>query len=109
MAASRALPKTVGLPAQGWRETTNTTYPGASIALEGIWFDLGNIRQGFDNNGDLAYDYNFLLQPVGDPGIFDANCYRLVKVHGLIAIKLRGGAVKIIDFEDQMHFSNIER
>lgn len=91
---------------QGWRETTNTTHPGASIALEGIWFDLGNIRQGFDNNGDLAYDYNFLLQPVGDPGVFDANCYRLVKVHGLIAIKLRGGAVKIIDFEDQMHFSN---
>ena len=91
---------------QGWRETTNTTYPGASIALEGIWFDLGNIRQGFDNNGDLAYDYNFMLQPVGDPGVFDANCYRLVKVHGLIAIKLRGGALKIIDFEDQLHFSN---
>lgn len=91
---------------QGWRETANTTHAGAAIALEGIWFDLGNIRQGFDNNGDFTYDYNFLLQPVGNPGLFDANCYRLVKVHGLVAIKLRGGALKIIEFEDQMHFSN---
>ncbi len=91
---------------QGWRETTNTSHAGASVALEGVWFDLGNIRQGFDNDGDYTYDYNFLLQPVGNPGVFDANCYRLVKVHGLVAIKLRGGALKIIEFEDQMHFSN---
>ncbi len=93
----------------GWRQTTPTSasHPGANVVLEGVWFDLGNIRKGFDNDGDYVPDYNFLLQPVGDPGVYDANCFRLVKVSGLIVIKLHGGATQTIDFTDQMHFKGI--
>ena len=90
----------------GWRQTTNPTHPGASVVLEGIWFDLGNVGQGFDNDGDNVPDRNFLLQPVGNPGVFDANCFRLVKVWGLIALKRNDGDPIIIEFEDQMHFAN---
>ncbi|MAT54876.1 MAG: hypothetical protein CMN32_10395 [Saprospirales bacterium] len=90
----------------GWRQTSNTTHPGASVVLEGIWFDLGNVGQGFDNDGDFVPDRNFLLQPVGNPGVFDANCFRLVKVWGLVALKRNDGDPIIIEFEDQMHFAN---
>ena len=91
----------------GWRQTSAATHPGATVVLEGIWFDLGNIRKGFDNDGDLLPDYNFLLQPVGNPALYDANCFRLVKVRGFIAIKLQGNQVISFEFEDQMHFSGI--
>ncbi|MBI1223611.1 MAG: hypothetical protein GC192_00105 [Bacteroidetes bacterium] len=93
----------------GWRQNTpaNGSVPGSTIVLEGIWFDLGNIRKGFDNDGDYVPDYNFLLQPVGNPALFDANCFRLVKVHGLIVIKLQGQGIKTIEFTDKMHFSGI--
>jgi SdrD B-like domain/Bacterial Ig domain/GEVED domain len=90
----------------GWRQTTATSHPGASIVLEGIWFDLGNIGQGFDNDGDFVLDRNFLLQPVGNPAVFDANCFRLVKVSGLIALKSSGGGSTVFEFEDQLHFPN---
>ncbi len=90
----------------GWRQTTNTTHPGASVVLEGIWFDLGNVGQGFDNDGDGIPDRNFLLQPVGNPSVFDANCFRLVKVWGLIALKRSDGDPIIIEFTDQLHFAN---
>ena len=91
----------------GWRQTTATPYPGASVVLEGIWFDLGNIRKGFDNNGDFVPDFNFMLQPVGNPALYDASCFRLVKVSGMIAVKLHGNQTMSFEFEDQMHFSGI--
>ena len=91
----------------GWRQTTNTTHPGASVVLEGIWFDLGVVNKGFDNNGDFQRDNNFMLQPVGNPGTFDPNCFRLVKVSGLIVVKPKKGSDYSIEFEDQFHFENM--
>lgn len=93
----------------GWRQSTasSASVPGTTVVLEGIWFDLGNIRKGFDNDGDYIPDYNFMLQPVGNPALYDANCFRLVKMHGLIVIKLQGQGIKTIEFTDQMHFSGI--
>ena len=91
----------------GWRQTTNVTHPGASVVLEGIWFDLGKIEKGFDNDGDYSPDFNFLLQPVGNPSMYDANCFRLVKVWGLIVVKLQGHQTMSFEFEDQMHFEGI--
>lgn len=93
----------------GWRQTTNVTHPGASVVLEGIWFDCGTVNKGFDNNGDYQYDYNFMLQPIGDPGMFDANCFRLVKVSGMIVVKPKSGSPYSIDFVDQFHFENLPR
>ncbi len=91
----------------GWRQTTAASHPGAIVVLEGVWFDLGNIRKGFDNDGDFIPDFNFLLQPVGNPALFDASCFRLVKVSGLIVIKLQGNQTMSFEFTDQMHFSGI--
>ncbi len=91
----------------GWRQTTNTTHPGASVVLEGIWFDLGNVNKGFDNDGDYQKDYNFLLQPVGNPSVYDPNCFRLVKVSGLIVVKPKQGSDYSFEFEDQLHFEDM--
>ena len=91
----------------GWRQTTNTTHPGASVVLEGIWFDLGVVNKGFDNDGDYQKDYNFLLQPVGDPGMYDPNCFRLVKVSGLIVVKPKFSSDYSIEFVDQLHFEDM--
>ena len=91
----------------GWRQSTQSTDIGTKVILEGIWFDLGNIRKGFDNNGDYVPDYNFMLQPVGNPDLLDAGCFRLVRTSGFIVIKLNDGTEQIIDFEDQLFFSDI--
>jgi hypothetical protein len=44
-----------------------TAYPGETIRTQGIWYDLGVVGFGFDNNGDLVPDHNAWLQPVGIP------------------------------------------
>ncbi len=61
----------------GWRMTTDVTHPSASVVLEGIWFDCGNVNKGFDNDGDYQWDYNFMIQPVGNPAVYDPSCFRL--------------------------------
>ena len=81
--------------------------PGELITTKGVWFDLGNIGAGFDNDGDLVPDRNAWLQPVGDPSLFDAGCFRLVKAHGLLIIKLNDGTEELIEFEDQLYFEHI--
>ncbi|MEZ4961538.1 MAG: SdrD B-like domain-containing protein [Saprospiraceae bacterium] len=91
----------------GWRMVGNPSQPGSTFTVEGIWFRLGNVNKGFDNDGDFQKDYNFLLQPIGDPSVFDPKCFRLVKVSGLIVIKLQGNQTTSFEFEDQMHFEDM--
>ncbi len=91
----------------GWRPDIETASAGSNFELEGIWYDLGRINKGYDNDGDFIPDYNVFMQPVGDASQFDACCYRLTKTYGLIIVKLTDGTEHLIPFEDQLYFSNI--
>ncbi len=91
----------------GWRpEEGNSRIPGA-VVMEGIWYDLGNVGAGFDNDGDGLPDRNAWLQPVGDPTKFSPLAARLVKCYGLVIVKLNDGTEKLIPFEDQLYFEKI--
>ncbi len=54
----------------GWDTLTrvvgNVAYPGETVTTQGVWYDLGNVGAGFDNDGDLVPDKNLWMQPVGD-------------------------------------------
>ncbi|GEM_PF-838937 len=95
----------------GWDTFTpgggNTAYPGETVRTQGIWYDLGNVGFGFDNNGDLVPDHNAWLQPVGIPSAYDPGCFRLVRTYGLVIVKLVGGGEYLIPFEDQLYFEGI--
>ncbi len=91
----------------GWRPDTTNQIAGCLFTLEGIWYDLGNINKGFDNDGDLVPDYNVFLQPVGNASTFDNCCFRLLKVYGVLIIKLTGGGEKIIAFEDDFYHTDM--
>ncbi|MBU1693320.1 MAG: hypothetical protein KKC51_05085, partial [Verrucomicrobia bacterium] len=89
---------------------TNAAYdgtPGTIIVTEGIWYDLGNIGAGFDNNGDLIPDQNAWMQPVGDPGLFDASCFRLVQTRTLVVVKLNTGENLVYVDTDQLYYENV--
>jgi hypothetical protein len=87
---------------------TNTVYPGQRvITTQGIWYDMGNVGQGFDNDGDLIPDQNAWLQPVGDAGAFDADCFRMINVYGLVIVKLKTGGEQLIPFQNQLYFEHI--
>jgi len=87
---------------------SNPVYPGQRvITTQGIWYDLGNVGQGFDNNGDLVPDQNAWLQPVGDAGAFDADCFRMVNVYGILIVKLKTGGELLIPFQNQLYFQNL--
>ncbi|HEX7705984.1 MAG TPA: SdrD B-like domain-containing protein [Thermoanaerobaculia bacterium] len=87
---------------------TSVVYPGQRvITSQGIWYDVGNVNHGFDNNGDLIPDQNAWLQPVGDAAQFDAGCFRLINAYGLIIVKLKGGGELLIPFSNQLYFENI--
>lgn len=91
----------------GWRpDNTSPRIPGANV-MEGIWYDLGNIGAGFDNNGDGIPDRNAWLQPVGDPGLFSPLAARLVKCYGIVIVKLNDGTEQLIPFEDRLYFENM--
>jgi hypothetical protein len=92
--------------ALGWRPQGAPRVDGATVT-EGIWYDLGTVVHGFDNNGDLMPDYNAWLQPVGDATRYDASAQRMVKNYGLVIVKLRDGTEKLIPFEDQLYFQNL--
>ena len=77
------------------------------ITTQGIWYDLGNVGQGFDNDGDLIPDQNAWLQPVGDPGSFNADCFRMIDVYGILIVKLKTGGEQLIPFVDQLYFKNL--
>jgi len=90
-----------------WTNTAADGTPGTVIYTEGIWYDLGNIGAGFDNDGDLIPDRNAWMQPVGDPDLFDASCFRLVKTYALVIVKLNDGTELVIQAEDQLYFTNL--
>ena len=90
-----------------WTNTSATAEPGAILRTEGIWYDLGNIGDGFDNDGDLVPDRNAWLQPVGDPDLFDPSCFRLVRTYVMIIVKLNDGTEQVIIVEDQLYFTQI--
>lgn len=93
--------------ALGWRPTNGVPrIPGAKIT-EGIWYDLGNVGAGFDNNGDFIPDRNAWLQPVGDPSQFSPLAARMVKCYGLVIVKLNDGTEQLIPFEDRLYFENL--
>lgn len=95
----------------GWDTFTpsgsGSAYPGETVSTQGIWYDLGNVGQGFDNDGDLVPDSNVWLQPIGDPNSYDPGCFRLVRTYGIVIIKLKDGGEYLIPFEDQLYFSGI--
>ncbi len=44
-----------------WTNKAENGTPGTLIATEGVWYDLGNVGEGFDNNNDLIPDRNAWL------------------------------------------------
>ncbi len=90
-----------------WTNTSATAEPGAILRTEGIWYDLGNVGDGFDNDGDLVPDRNAWLQPVGDPDLFDPSCFRLVRTYVMVIVKLNDGTEQVIVAEDQLYFTQI--
>jgi uncharacterized repeat protein (TIGR01451 family) len=93
--------------APAWTSLPLDGSPGTSIVTEGIWYDLGNVAQGFDNDGNLVPDQNAWLQPVGDPTRFDASAFRLVNTYALVVVKLKSGGEQVYDVSDQLYFSNL--
>ncbi len=90
-----------------WTNAYDDGTPGTFITTEGIWYDLGNVGAGFDNDGDLIPDRNAWLQPVGDPTLFDASCFRLVRTYALVIVLLNDGTEAIYEVEDQLYFEHI--
>ncbi|HET7433543.1 MAG TPA: SdrD B-like domain-containing protein [Thermoanaerobaculia bacterium] len=87
---------------------SNPVYPGQRvITTQGIWYDLGNVGQGFDNDGDLVPDQNAWLQPVGDAGSFDSDCFKMVNVYGVIIVKLKSGGELLIPFQNRLYFDHL--
>jgi uncharacterized repeat protein (TIGR01451 family) len=80
---------------------------GTRIVAEGVWYELGNVGNGFDMNGDLVPDRDAWLQPVGNPSVFDAGSFRLAKTHVLLVVKLQGGGEQLIVTDDQLYFTGI--
>jgi len=85
----------------------SSVYPGTLVSTQGVWYDLGNVGKGFDNNGDFVPDHNAFLQPIGDPSTYDPGCFRLVRTYGILIVKLVGGGEKLIPFLDNLYFQNI--
>jgi uncharacterized repeat protein (TIGR01451 family) len=90
-----------------WNNLAEDGSPGTSITTEGIWYDLGNVGQGFDNDGNLVPDQNAWLQPVGDPTKFDSSAFRLERTFALIVVKLKDGGERVYDVNDQLYFTNL--
>lgn len=87
---------------------SNPVYPGQRlITTQGIWYDLGNVGHGFDNDGDLIPDQNAWMQPVGDAAAFDADCFRMVNVYGLLIVKAKSGGELLIPFQNELYFEHI--
>lgn len=90
-----------------WTNANEDGTVGTRIVTEGIWYDLGNVGEGFDNNGDLVPDRNAWMQPVGDPSVFDASAFRLMRTYAVVIVKLIEGGEQVLTGEDQLYFENI--
>ncbi|MGC9356294.1 MAG: SdrD B-like domain-containing protein [Anaerolineae bacterium] len=95
-------------PLGDWFNTnSDRVSPGETITTNGILYELGNINQGFDNDGDFTPDYNAWLQPIGDPS-YDPSCFRLISTEGYIEVSRSAGQPDlIIPFEDQLYFTDL--
>jgi hypothetical protein len=86
-----------------WFNTTSPVTVGQVITSNGVRYELGNVRHGFDNDGDYAPDFNAWMQPVGDPS-YDPSCFRLIRTHGVLTITRGAGKPDLIlyfkDWED---------
>ncbi len=91
----------------GWRPDIESASAGEEFELQGIWYDLGRVNKGYDNDGDFIPDYNVFMQPVGDPSKFDPCCFRLTKTYGIIIVKKTDGTEHLIPFENQLYFPNL--
>ncbi|MCI5195182.1 MAG: hypothetical protein D3919_02915, partial [Candidatus Electrothrix sp. AW5] len=81
-------------------------YPGETVRTQGIWYDMGNVGAGFDNDNDGVPDKNAWMQPVGDPSLYDAGCFRLVRTYGIVIVKKQDGTEELIPFVDQLYFEH---
>jgi hypothetical protein len=95
-----------GNPGGRWFNTdTSTINPGETVTTNGILYRLGNINQGFDNDGNGVPDYNAWVQPFGDPA-YDPNCFRLIETTGVVTVTTTSGDV-IIPFKDNLYFTDL--
>lgn len=90
-----------------WTNIASGGSPGTLIKTEGVWYDLGNIGAGFDNDGNLVPDHNFWMQPVGDAALFNAGAFRLVRTHVLVVVSLKTGGNQVYVTDDQLYFQNV--
>ena len=90
-----------------WFNTdTSVVNAGDVITTNGVNYTFGNINKGFDNDGDLAYDYNAWMQPFGAP-TYDPSCFRLIRTSGTVTVTRSGGnPPNIINFVDQLYFTS---
>ncbi len=80
----------------------DSVLPGQVITSNGILYELGNINQGFDNDGDYVPDYNAWLQPIGDPS-YDPSCFRLIRTSGVLTVSRSSGLPDLyIPFDDSV-------
>jgi len=90
----------------GWADVQGRL-PGVEYITVGTWYDMGNVNQGFDNNGDFIPDYNCWMQPVGNPDLFDPTCFRLIRTSGVLLVKSNSEGLITEAFEDQLYFENL--
>ncbi|MCA9873866.1 MAG: carboxypeptidase regulatory-like domain-containing protein [Anaerolineales bacterium] len=90
--ANKIMPNPDGL----WFNTdTETIVPGQVITTNGVLYALGNIRQGFDNDGNYTPDYNAWLQPFGDAS-YDPSCFRLIRTSTVLTVTRGAGQPNLI-------------
>ena len=82
---------------------------GTAAQLQGVWYDLGSVNKGYDADGDFLPDFDLWMQPVGDAGLYDPACTRLVRTYGVVIVKKNDGTEQIIAFEDELYFRTSPR
>ncbi len=97
-----------GNPPGAWFNTeTSIVYPGDTITTNGILYRIGNVGDGFDNDGDGVPDRNTWLQPFGSPA-YDPSCFRIIDSRGTLTVtRSAGNPDLIIDFENTLYFTNL--
>ncbi len=116
--ANKILPNTANQVPQAYQDLLAAYTPawtniaadgsvGSEIRIEGVWYQLGNVGAGYDADGDLVPDQDVWLQPVGDPALFDAGSFRLVKTDVLLVVGLIGGGEQAVIATDQLYFKNL--
>ncbi|MGD1993025.1 MAG: SdrD B-like domain-containing protein [Anaerolineae bacterium] len=97
-----------GNPGGAWFNTEDDVIrPGEVITSNGIRYEFGNVRHGFDNDGDYVPDFNAWAQPIGDPS-YDPSCFRLIHTSGVLTVTRSAGQPDmIVPFQDQLYFMNL--